>query len=110
MLDALATAIGSLFGSSSAPTRGGRRRTAGEELVWGLATLGFPAADFFLLIWLGGAVALPLLLLFPVLTWVLGSQLRANSSLTITATVVCVVFCLGATFFGILLGPGGFFG
>ena len=110
MLDALDTAIGSLFASSGAPTRGGRKRTSGEEFVWSLAILGFPAADFFLVLWLGLAVVLPLLVLFAVLTPLLGYRFRADQSLTVIATVLCVMFCLAASFFGVLLGAGGFFG
>lgn len=110
MIDLIANAIGSMFASSGAPRTAGAKRTPGQELLWGLAIMGFPILDFLAVFQLGAALALPLPFLLGAATLALARRVGADRGLTFLATLCGFLFCLAASFFGALMGAGGFFG
>jgi hypothetical protein len=110
VIDLIAGAIGSLFAASEAPGRSGTKRTAAQELVWTLAIMGFPTLDFLLVLGLGAGVALPLPFALAAATFALAVRARGDGSLVFLASSCCLIFCLGASLFGALMGAGGFFG
>lgn len=110
MIDLIASAIGSMFAAGRAPGRRDTPRTTGEELVWTLAIMGFPLADFLLALSLGPAAALLLPFVLSAATWALAVRAGGDRSLVILSTLCCLLFSLAASFFGALMGAGGFFG
>ena len=105
-MDAFLDALGSLFASGPPGTHG--RRSSGQELVWGLAILGFPLLDFFLAMQ-SASLAMFLPFAFTAATLLLAVRVRAGAVLTLMATSFCFVFSLGASFVGAFFAPGGFF-
>jgi hypothetical protein len=110
MLDLVFTAITSVFAASPGPGTADRRRTMAEEVVWTLAIMGFPALDFFLVLALGPALAIPLPFVLAAVTLLLAARMHENRRLQVLAPLAALVFCLTASFFGALFSQGGFFG
>jgi hypothetical protein len=98
-----------LIATFHVPGAAPRSRDPRENAVAAIAMLGFPLADFSIVLF-AGAYTRPLLalivlpLLFAVAALLLARALKVSAGPTLKITVLCVIVCFLASVFGLFLG------